>query len=205
MLAVFTFGINMSDIINNFVEKSEAKREEKLEQKQKNREEMLSLRQEKIEQKRKEIENKSIQQMPEENIGEQIKINFGGRVLDEQTVKETRKKYNHDGDDLVPLTKETKKLGLLHKKEEIQPDVIENNIFKTEEGNLFKTEEEKKVRFNTMLDFAVIMSKNKMLRNKSMRKVYGQVMKMLMIYQGEEFIKYVKELSGIKEGVSQKD
>ncbi len=144
MLAVFTFGINMSDIINNFVEKSEAKREEKLEQKQKNREEMLRLRQEKIEQKRKEIENKSIQQMPEENIGEQIKINFGGRVLDEQNVKETRKKYNHDGDDLVPLTKETKKLGLLHKKEEIQPDVIENNIFKTEEGNLFKTEEEKK-------------------------------------------------------------
>ena len=68
-----------------------------------------------------------------------------------------------------------------------------------------ETEEEKKVRFNTMLDFAVIMSKNKMLRNKSMRKVYGQVIKMLMIYQGEEFIKYVKELSGIKEGVSQKD
>ena len=144
MLAVFTFGINMSDIINNIVEKSEEKREEKLEQKQKYKEEAARLRQEKQEQRRKALEVESKQQIQDEAIGEQIKINFGGRAIEEQDTKNGRKKYNHDGDDLVPLTKENKKLGLLHKKEELQPDVIENNIFKKEEGNLFKTEEEKK-------------------------------------------------------------
>ena len=56
MLAVFTFGINMSDIINNIVEKSEEKREEKLEQKQKYKEEAARLRQEKQEQRRKALE-----------------------------------------------------------------------------------------------------------------------------------------------------
>ena len=144
MLAVFTFGINMSDIINNIVEKSEEKREEKLEQKQKYKEEAARLRQEKQEQRRKALEVEPKQQIQDEAIGEQIKINFGGRTIEEQDTKNGRKKYNHDGDDLVPLTKENKKLGLLHKKEELQPDVIENNIFKKEEGNLFKTEEEKK-------------------------------------------------------------
>ena len=144
MLAVFTFGINMSDIINNIVEKSEEKREEKLEQKQKYKEEAARLRQEKQEQRRKALEVEPKQQIQDEAIGEQIKINFGGRAIEEQDTKNGRKKYNHDGDDLVPLTKENKKLGLLHKKEELQPDVIENNIFKKEEGNLFKTEEEKK-------------------------------------------------------------
>ena len=34
MLAVFTFGINISEIINNFVEKTEEEREERLERKQ---------------------------------------------------------------------------------------------------------------------------------------------------------------------------
>ena len=144
MLAVFTFGINMSDIINNIVEKSEENREEKLEQKQKYKEEAARLRQEKQEQRRKALEVEPKQQIQDEAIGEQIKINFGGRAIEEQDTKNGRKKYNHDGDDLVPLTKENKKLGLLHKKEELQPDVIENNIFKKEEGNLFKTEEEKK-------------------------------------------------------------
>ena len=143
MLAVFTFGINMSDIINNMVEKQEERREEKQEQKQKYREETAKLRQEKLEQRRKALEVEPKQQMQEENVGEQIKINFGGRALEEQDTK-GRKKYNHDNDNLVPLTKENKRLGLLHKKEEVQPDVIEDNIFKKEEGNLFKTEEEKK-------------------------------------------------------------
>ena len=38
-----------------------------------------------------------------------------------------RKKYDHKDDDLTPLTKETKK------RQEIQPDVIENNLFRQEE------------------------------------------------------------------------
>ena len=122
MFAVFTFGINMSEIINNIVEKSEENREERLEKKQKIKEEQLKARQEMIEQKKK---NKQ-QTKENENVGEQIKINFGGRILDEEDSTK-RKKYDHKDDDLIPLTKENKNAQL------IQPDVIENNLFRQEE------------------------------------------------------------------------
>ena len=128
MLAVFTFGINMSEIINNLVEKSEENREERLERKQKIKEEQLKARQEAIEnrKKQKQLENQNNDEIEDENIGEQIKINFGGRLLNEEDTK-TRKKYDHKDDDLTPLTKESKK------KQTIQPDVIENNLFRQEE------------------------------------------------------------------------
>ncbi len=122
MFAVFTFGINMSEIINNMVEKSEENREERLEKKQKIKEEQLKARQEMIEQKKK---NKQPTK-ENENVGEQIKINFGGRILDEEDSTK-RKKYDHKDDDLIPLTKENKNAQL------IQPDVIENNLFRQEE------------------------------------------------------------------------
>lgn len=132
MLAVFTFGINMSDIVNNVVEKSQENREERLERKQKDKEEQLKEREKYIEQKKKEKEDKKTnnkeiypQDTNEDNIDEQIKINFGGRLIDEYEGK-GRKKYNHEGEDLTPLTKQTKK-------EKIQPDVIEKNLFKQEE------------------------------------------------------------------------
>ena len=129
LLAVFTFGINMSEIINNMVEKTEENREERLERKLKQKEEQLKAKQEKIENRKKEKQlmmaqnNKELQE--DENIEEQIKINFGGRILEEDTKK--RKKYDHKDDDLIPLTKETKMA------QTVQPDVIENNLFRQEE------------------------------------------------------------------------
>ena len=89
MLAVFTFGINISEMINNFVEKTEESREEKYERRQQLREEQEKARQEA---KQQALENKkkskSIQKeqamreaLEEEDVGEQIKINFGGRIL----------------------------------------------------------------------------------------------------------------------------
>ena len=145
MLAVFTFGINMSEIINNFIEKTEENREERYERRQQLREEQLKARQETIEnRKREKIEKELMKEnarqqalATDEKLGEQIKINFGGRILDEEDSK-GRKKYDHKDDDLTPLTKETKMAKA------IQPDVIENNIFKKEENGLFKQEEEKK-------------------------------------------------------------
>ena len=106
MLAVFTFGINMSEIINNLVEKSEENREERLERKQKIKEEQLKARQEAIENRKKQrqLANQNNDEIEDENIGEQIKINFGGRLLNEEDTK-TRKKYDHKDDDLTPLTK----------------------------------------------------------------------------------------------------
>ena len=134
MLAVFTFGINISEIINNFVEKTEEEREERLERKQQIKGEKQKARQESrqemLENKRKSKELQKEQArreiLDEEDVGEQIKINFGGRILDEED-KKGRKKYDHKNDDLTPLTKETKKA------QTTQPDVIENNLFRQEE------------------------------------------------------------------------
>ena len=145
ILLVFMFGINTSELINDFVEKSQDKREEKLERKraykeemQKDREEAMIARAELREEKRKAREEKELERkrilnsqvgVDNEVEPEQIKINFGGRVLEEES--NGRKKYNHENDDLTPLTKETKKMQSA--KEAIEPDVIENNLFKTEE------------------------------------------------------------------------
>ena len=131
ILAVFVFGINASEIINNFIEKSQENREERLEQRQKNKEEQLKMRQEMLEEKRKAREQARQEALADNSIGEQIKINFGGRLIDEENTG--RKKYNHDNDDLTPLTKETKKQKMQEIKENNQPDVIENNLFKQEE------------------------------------------------------------------------
>lgn len=132
MLAVFTFGINMSEIINNAVEKSKEKRENRLEARRQFREEQLKLRHEEIENRKKQkelIKEQSRQEvLSEDSVGEQIKINFGGRIMDDDD-KKGRKKYDHKNDDLIPLTKETNKMVL----EKIQPDVLENNLFRQEE------------------------------------------------------------------------
>lgn len=147
MLVVFTFGINISEIINNFVEKSEEEKEERLERKMQLKEERLKIRQEELENRRnakieKELikENLRREALADDSVGEQIKINFGGRIIDDDETP-GRKKFDHKNDDIVPLTKETKKP---QKEQDIQPDVIENNIFKKEENSLFKQEEEKK-------------------------------------------------------------
>ena len=131
MLAVFTFGINISEIINNFVEKTEEEREERLERKQHIKEEKQKNKQESKQEilenrkKSKEMQKEQLRKeaLEEEDVGEQIKINFGGRILEEED-KKGRKKYDHKDDDLIPLTKEIKST---------QPDVIENNLFRQEE------------------------------------------------------------------------
>ena len=140
---VFTFGINMSDLINMFVEKIEEKREETLEEKEeRNREEIRETAQERRKREREErmaekarIKAEKIEkaQKDRELMDNQIKINFGGRILDEPENTKGLKKYDHSNDDLEPLTRDSKK--------EMQPDVIENNLFKQEEE---KKEDKKK-------------------------------------------------------------
>lgn len=134
MFAVFTFGINISEIINNVVDKTEENREIKIERKQQLREERLKIRQEKLEKQKANQKDILRRQALQEDIidtdkDEQIKINFGGRIVDEEETKE-RKKYNHKDDDIVPLTKEK---IIEEATTNNQPDVIENNLFKQEE------------------------------------------------------------------------
>lgn len=139
MLLVFTFGINLSEMIQNMVEKSKDRTQERREQRQKDHEEGLKTKQSLKEEKRKlKMEKELAFQKVREEVKdpeEQIKINFGGRIVDTEDTKGV-KKYDHSQDDLVPLTKQTKRQLLEKKeeeKEEIIPDVIENNLFKVEE------------------------------------------------------------------------
>ena len=132
---VFTFGINMSDLISMFVEKMEDKRAERLEEKEeRNKEEIREIAQERRKREREErmaerarikAEKIAKAQKDKEMMDNQIKINFGGRILDEAENTRGLKKYDHSNDDLEPLTRDSKK--------EMQPDVIENNLFKQEE------------------------------------------------------------------------
>ena len=134
---VFTFGINMSDLINMFVEKIEEKREERLEEKEeRHKEEVKETAQERRKREREEkmaerarIKAEKIANAKAEKekdfMDNQIKINFGGRILDEPENTRGLKKYDHSNDNLEPLTRDSKK--------EMQPDVIENNLFKQEE------------------------------------------------------------------------
>ena len=156
VLLVFTFGISLSDIINNIVERLEEKKEEKYEQKLQRTEEDKKARKEELQetpaQKRKRLREEKIAQKEQEKkekevMANQIKINFGGRILDGDNVEEKTglKKYDHSNDDLEPLTKTSKlaKLSAKEEKQEMQPDVIENNLFKQEDEQ--KEEKKKEV------------------------------------------------------------
>lgn len=147
VLLVFTFGINMSEIINMIIEKIEERKEERLERKEQLRKQHESEIRETPAQRRKrekqermarrEIERMNqLEKEQKDAIPEQIKINFGGRIVDTADEKPRLKKYDHSGEDLEPLTKDSKK-----QKQEMQPDVIENNLFKQEEE---KKEDKKK-------------------------------------------------------------
>ena len=150
ILVVFTFGINLTEMIQNMADKMEEKREEKLEYREQRKKELAQMSEEEREtpaQRRKRerqerLAKKELEKQQNNPMENQIKINFGGRIVDGVEEKQGLKKYDHSNDDLEPLTKETKK-GLLAKKQEkeaVQPDVLENNLFKQED----EQKEEKK-------------------------------------------------------------
>ena len=90
---------------------------------------------------------------------EQIKINFGGRIIDEEGI-EKKKKYDHKDDDLTPLTKQTKKLK---KMQDIQPDVLESNIFKNPQNNTTNTSKQEE-------NSAVVQEDNNLFRQEEEKK-----------------------------------
>lgn len=123
VLAVNTFGINLAEMISLLVEKYQSKREEHNEEKAQEKENRKLEKAKRIEQAKKDkmLNNKN----EKEAEPEQIKINFGGKLL-ENNSKNKLRKYNHDEDDLVPL-------GMNKNEGHSEPDVIENNLFKQEE------------------------------------------------------------------------
>ena len=145
LMVVFMFGIHTSDILQQGIEKSQQRKEERREarlQEMQERQERMQNRQMQVNQQYQQQVNETPQEKrkikpaahpdvyPDE-MENQIKINFGGRVLDENENQQL-KKYDHSKDDITPLTKETKAIKK-SRKQEVQPDVIESNLFKQEE------------------------------------------------------------------------
>ena len=158
ILLVFTFGVNLSEIINMFLDRVEDKREERFERKEELEKERQKEKTKKHESEeydetpaqrrkiqREERRQKQQQAMKEhlrdkDPMEEQIKINFGGRIVEGTDEKMGLKKYDHSGEDLEPLTKQSKMKKRQMAMQESEPDVIESNLFKDVE----EQKEEKK-------------------------------------------------------------
>ena len=143
ILLVFTFGINLSDMINMILDKIEEKKEERFERKEQiakenRQEETPAQRRKRLREERK-VKAELAKMEEKSPMDNQIKINFGGRIVDNNDEKTPLKKYDHSGEDLEPLTKQNKKQGNLQQVE-MQPDVIDANLFKDVE----EQKEEKK-------------------------------------------------------------
>ncbi len=156
ILVVFTFGINMSELISNIIDKIKEKREERLANREelKNNKEDNESKETYSERRRRQKEEKLLaKQQEKEPMENQIKINFGGRLVDNQDERQGLKKYDHSEDNLEPLTKQSKlfKQAEAHK-EEMQPDVIENNLFRDVEE-----EKEDKKKAVLQLEHSVIV------------------------------------------------
>ena len=142
ILLVFTFGINLSEMINMIVTKLEERRQERLERRgqlvkeHKNNEETPAQRRKREKEERRiQAEQAKLEKSGKAPMDNQIKINFGGRIVDNLEEKPGLKKYDHSGEDLEPLTKQSK-----IQKQQMEPDVIESNLFKDVE----EQKEEKK-------------------------------------------------------------
>ena len=158
ILLVFTFGVNLSEMINMFLDRVEEKREERFERKEELAKERKKEKAKKHEpeeyeetpaqrrkRQREERKQKQQQAMKEHSrndnpMEEQIKINFGGRIVEGADEKMPLKKYDHSGEDLEPLTKQSKMKKRQMVMQESEPDVIESNLFKDVE----EQKEEKK-------------------------------------------------------------
>ena len=125
ILAATTFGVNVSVLINMIVEKHQEKQENKKEEKLHEKESRMQERENReLERAKAKQEARLKKQKQENNPDEQIQINFGGHIIEEESPKKL-KKFKHDKDDLIPLGME--------KTKKPEPDVIENNLFKQEE------------------------------------------------------------------------
>ncbi len=145
ILFAVTFGIDISEIISNWIQSGVENRKEKQEEKLQAREERKAARMEARNAEKMQIQKESkrakdinenrkayleIEEPKEPEEVEQIKINLNGRAIEEEPQR-GRKKFKHGKDDLVSLGME--------EKPKMEPDFIEGNLFKKEE----ETKEEK--------------------------------------------------------------
>ena len=127
LLIIFTFGINTSEIISSNVDKIKEKRDEKKERRKQYKMELIQDDEIQKSQNRNRTKAKKIfdqiNNNPKDDLMEnQIKINFGGAALDIEKANEEK---------LSNIRNKTSKKSM--RKEDIQPDVIEANLFSTVE------------------------------------------------------------------------
>ena len=145
ILFASTFGIDISGIISNWIQKGVDKRKEKYESRlEEEEEEVEEKHKEKIKPQKVKEGKKAYIELEEEPKEEQIKINLNGRDIEEEP--KGRKKFKHSKDDLVPLGMEKEKIT------NNDPDYIENNLFKQEEEK-----KEEKVKEVLQLEHAVVV------------------------------------------------
>ena len=145
ILFASTFGIDISGIISNWIQKGVDKRKEKYEARlEENDDEVEEKHKEKIKPQKVKEGKKAYIELEEEPKEEQIKINLNGRDIEEEP--KGRKKFKHGKDDLVPLGMEKEKTT------NNDPDYIENNLFKQEEEK-----KEEKVKEVLQLEHAVVV------------------------------------------------
>ena len=139
------FGIDISGIISNWIQKGVDKRKEKYEARlEEDDDEVEEKHKEKIKPQKVKEGKKAYIELEEEPKEEQIKINLNGRDIEEEP--KGRKKFKHGKDDLVPLGMEKEKTT------NNDPDYIENNLFKQEEEK-----KEEKVKEVLQLEHAVVV------------------------------------------------
>ena len=141
LLLIFMFGIRPAEIISDMMENAREDREDRRAE----RREARMARREEIEDEREEIREtkkerrlreKEEQRRQAEELAEQITINLN----DESNENNKKmKKYNHDKDDLIPFNIKKGKNSEQEEKPVSNPDVIDANLFKTEQ----ETKEEK--------------------------------------------------------------
>ena len=152
IMFAITFGIDISKIISNWieagVEKSKEKRESRIVAREEldDKEELTRAEIRKEGKRAKTIkENRKAYLEVEDDknnevVPEQIKINLNGRTIEEDA--SGRKKFKHAKNDIVPLG--------IENKQKMEPDYIEENLFKKEEEK-----KEEKVKEVLQLEHAV--------------------------------------------------
>ncbi len=122
-LFVVTFGIDITAIISEYIEKLKETQQENLEEILEQRQKREARKEEK---KSRKEQKKNSKEALEDLNEEQIKINLNGRLVDENNDK---KKYKYEDDDLVPLGMNKSATN----RQVASPNVLESNLFKQEE------------------------------------------------------------------------
>ena len=140
LLLIFMFGIRPAEMINTVMENARDSREERKQERREARIAKLQDEEEKAPRKEtkkeRRLREKEEERRQAEELAEQITINLNDEPIED---KKKLKTYNHDKDDLIPFNI---KKGKNKEKEEaktVNPDVIDANLFRTEQ----ETKEEK--------------------------------------------------------------